>query len=261
MIPKIIHYCWFGTKKMPKDQERFVNSWKKLMPDYTFKCWSEKDIDIASIPFAKEAYEAGKYAYVADYARIYALYNEGGIYMDTDVELNTRFDKFLEYGVFTSYEFTPSRTQISIIRNMITSEGERLEKGILNRIPATGLFSALIGAEKGHPFMRDCMEYYDKHSFNDIYGQHLTVPNILAFFAEAYGFKYKNQNQLLSNNMMIYDNKVFASHLVADKKSLAIHHCAASWVDMSFRERLKNQLYSYRFIRNVINALFPKNGL
>ncbi len=98
------------------------------MPDYTFKCWSEKEIDIQGIPFAKGAYNAGKYAYVADYTRIYALYHEGGIYMDTDILLKTRFDDFLKYGVFTSYEFAPSRKDMPKVRAMLTPDGERVKK-------------------------------------------------------------------------------------------------------------------------------------
>ena len=77
MIPKIIHYCWFGPKEMPLDQKAYIDGWKKLMPDYEFKCWNEQSIDIQSIPFTRGAYMANKYAYVADYTRVYALF---GIY-------------------------------------------------------------------------------------------------------------------------------------------------------------------------------------
>ena len=189
-----------------------------------------------------------KFAYVADYTRIFALYNEGGIYIDTDVMLRSSLEPFCKHGVFTSYEYTPSRKQIAEVRSMLTTEGERKEKGILKRIPGTGLFSALIGSAKGHPFMKDCLDYYDRQSFEEVFYQGLTVPNILAFHAEKYGFRYKNLQQNVDGNMVIYDNKVFASVLVATKKSIAVHYCAASWVNKSNIKKLKNKIYKINFI-------------
>lgn len=258
MIPKVIHYCWFGPNMIPQDQQGFINGWKKLMPDYEFRCWSEKDIENLNVQFIKEAYEARKYAYVADYTRIYALYHEGGIYMDTDILLKTRFDDFLKYGVFTSYEFAPSRKDMPIVRNMLTEDGTRKNPNILKRIPGTGLFSALIGAEKHHPFIEDCLNYYNSHSFYEVWNNNLTVPNILAFYAEKYGLKYKNIEQHLKDNIAIFDVTVFASKLHANKHSLAIHYCAASWKKKSLIGRIKGWLYDISFIRYFINFMFPK---
>ena len=258
MIPKIIHYCWFGPKEMPADQKRYVEGWKKLMPDYKFKCWTEKDINIADIPFTKEAYEAGKYAYVADYTRIYALCHEGGIYMDTDILLKTRFDDFLKYGVFTSYECAPSRKDIPKVKSMLTPAGERVKKGECTRIPGIGLFSALIGCERHHPFIIDVLNYYDSHSFKEVWNSDLTVPNILAFHAEKYGFKYKNVEQHVEENIAIFDYTVFASKLHANKHSLAVHMCAASWKNLTWKQKLKGRLYDFRIVRSIINKLFPK---
>ncbi len=258
MIPKIIHYCWFGPKEMPADQKRYVEGWKRLMPDYKFKCWTEKDINITDIPFTKEAYEAGKYAYVADYTRIYALCHEGGIYMDTDILLKTRFDDFLKYGVFTSYECAPSRKDIPKVKSMLTPAGERVKKGECTRIPGIGLFSALIGCERHHPFIIDVLNYYDSHSFKEVWNNDLTVPNILAFHAEKYGFKYKNVEQHVEENIAIFDYTVFASKLHANKHSLAVHMCAASWKNLTWKQKLKGRLYDFRIVRSIINKLFPK---
>lgn len=258
MIPKIIHYCWFGPRPMPSDQRAFIERWRKLMPDYEFKCWNEHSIDISSIPFAVGAYNAGKYAYVADYVRVYALCKEGGIYMDTDILLRTKFDGFLKYGMFTSYECAPARKDIPKVKSMLTSDGERIKKGECTRIPGIGLFSALIGCEKNHPFIIDVMNYYDSHSFEEVWGNDLTVPNILAFHAEKYGFKYKNIEQHIKENIVIFDCSVFASKLHADKNSLAIHYCAASWKKQSLKERIKGQLYDIKLIRKAINLFFPK---
>ena len=104
MIPKIIHYCWFGGKEMPELARRCINSWHKYMPDYQYKLWNEDNFDITSIPYVKEAYECKKYAFVTDYVRLYALYTEGGIYMDTDVEVLKSYDDLLSLTAFTGYE-------------------------------------------------------------------------------------------------------------------------------------------------------------
>lgn len=104
MIPKIIHYCWFGRGEMPELAIKCIESWHKYMPDYQYKLWNEDNFDINSNQYVKEAYEARKFAFVTDYVRLYALYNEGGIYMDTDVEVLKPYDDLLELTAFTGYE-------------------------------------------------------------------------------------------------------------------------------------------------------------
>ncbi len=104
MIPKKIHYCWFGRGQMPLMAQKCIESWHRYMPDYEYKLWNEDNFDINSIPYVKEAYEARKFAFVTDYVRLYALYTEGGIYMDTDVEVLKPYDDLLELSGFTGYE-------------------------------------------------------------------------------------------------------------------------------------------------------------
>ena len=87
MIPKIIHYCWFRRNPIPAEYKRYIESWKKFLPDYEIKEWNEDNFDVNIIPFTKEAYEVKKYAYVSDYARLKILYDNGGVYFDTDVEV------------------------------------------------------------------------------------------------------------------------------------------------------------------------------
>ena len=87
MIPKIIHYCWFGRNPLPQSAIKCINSWKKFFPDYEIKEWNEQNFDVNIIPYTSEAYQAKKYAFVSDYARMWVLYNYGGIYFDTDVEV------------------------------------------------------------------------------------------------------------------------------------------------------------------------------
>ncbi len=101
MIPKIIHYCWFGGNPLPKSAIKCINSWRKYCPDYEIVEWNENNIDLSSNQYVKEAYKKKKYAFVSDYARLYALYTYGGIYLDTDVEVLKSFDDLLDnYGVF-----------------------------------------------------------------------------------------------------------------------------------------------------------------
>ena len=104
MIPKRIHYCWFGRGPMPELALRCIESWHKYMPDYEYKLWNDDNFDINSVPYVKEAYESKKYAFVTDYVRLFALYTEGGIYMDTDVEVLKPYDDLLDLSGFTGYE-------------------------------------------------------------------------------------------------------------------------------------------------------------
>lgn len=104
MIPKIIHFCWFGRGPMPELALKCIESWHRFMPDYQYKLWNEDSFDITCIPYVKEAYESRKFAFVTDYVRLYALYTEGGIYMDTDVEVLKPYDDLLSLPGFTGYE-------------------------------------------------------------------------------------------------------------------------------------------------------------
>lgn len=104
MIPKIIHFCWFGRGEMPELAKRCLASWHEYMPDWEYKSWNEDNFDVNSIPYTKEAYEARKYAFVSDYVRLWVLENEGGVYLDTDVEMFKSLDDLLELSAFGGFE-------------------------------------------------------------------------------------------------------------------------------------------------------------
>lgn len=104
MIPKTIHYCWFGRGEMPQMAKDCIASWHKYMPDWEYKLWNENNFDVSQTPYTKEAYEAKKYAFVSDYVRLWALNNEGGLYLDTDVEVLKPFDDLLGYKAFAGFE-------------------------------------------------------------------------------------------------------------------------------------------------------------
>ena len=104
MIPRIIHYCWFGEKPLPESAIKCINSWKKYFPDYEIKEWNESNFDIQICDYVKEAYEAKKWAFVSDYARFWILYYYGGLYFDTDVEVIKSFDDVIKKGAFIGCE-------------------------------------------------------------------------------------------------------------------------------------------------------------
>lgn len=116
MIPKIIHYCWFGGKPLPEDAEKCIRSWEKFFPDYEIKRWDESNFNVNIIPYTSQAYAGKKYAFVSDYARFWILYNYGGIYFDTDVEVIRSFDSIIQTGPFMGEEnaFNPELTAISL---------------------------------------------------------------------------------------------------------------------------------------------------
>lgn len=265
MIPKIIHYCWFGKGKMPKGQIKYISEWKKLMPEYKFICWNEDNIDLNISPFLSQAYESGKFAFVADYTRLYALYTIGGIYMDTDVSVKRKFDDFLKYSLFTSYEFHPKYREYDKMLSMIDNYGNRITKDKNLKIPGVGLMSAIIAAEKGCSLIKDCLDMYENMTYKEAREKNYTIPSTLAITAEKYGFRYVNEFQLLDGNIAIFPSNVFADYRTATKDSVAIHNVAGSWSDnKTIINNLKCALYRNKIIRmtymNVRN-LFEKNPI
>ena len=116
MIPKIIHYCWFGRNPLPDSAQKCIASWRKFLPDYEIKEWNEDNFDVNIIPYTQQAYEAKKYAFVSDYARFWILYHYGGLYFDTDVEVIRSFEDILERGAFMGLEIdgTKRSTRVAI---------------------------------------------------------------------------------------------------------------------------------------------------
>lgn len=104
MIPKKIHYCWFGRGEMPQAAKDCMASWKKYMPDWEYKLWNEDKFDVHCNAYCSEAYKAGKYAFVSDVARLKALHDEGGLYLDTDVEVFRSFEPLLHHHAFAGFE-------------------------------------------------------------------------------------------------------------------------------------------------------------
>ena len=115
MIPKVIHYCWFGRNPLPKSALRCIESWRKFFPDYEIKEWNEDNFDINIIKYTQDAYNAKKYAFVSDYARIWILYNYGGIYFDTDVEVIAPMNDIIDKGPFMGFEINnPTEAKFAV---------------------------------------------------------------------------------------------------------------------------------------------------
>ena len=118
MIPKIIHYCWFGRNPLPESAVKCIDSWKKYLPDYEIKEWNEDNFDVNIIPYTADAYKVKKYAFVSDYARFWILYHYGGLYFDTDVEVIKNMDYIIENGPFMGCE-----SDASHIKRMTVASG------------------------------------------------------------------------------------------------------------------------------------------
>jgi len=208
MIPKKIHYFWFGKSEKPELVNFCVRSWKKNQPDFEIIEWNENNFDVTSNVFIKEAYEKKKWAFVSDYARAKILFEEGGFYLDTDMELKLPLNEFLNEKAVCGFEIkgTP--------------------------------FSAFWAVEKGHPLAKDIKEYYEKQTgFQEI-------PNTEIFsklLVEKYGADAgKDQFQELKEGIMLYPSHYFSLDL---PKNFIAHHFSGSWHGSWSEE--KNSYKSY----------------
>lgn len=213
------------------------------MPDYEIKLWNTRNFDIDSSPiYVKEAFEQRKWAFAADYIRMHALYEEGGIYLDSDVLVLKRFDEFLKHSFFSSMEYHPIQIEKDGAMDMIDSNGKRIKEGFVSGIQ---IQAAVMGAEKGSVFVKDVLEWYSGRKFIKPDGSMATdvlSPQIYARKAENYGFIYKDIDQDLDNGIKIYRSEIFAGnkHEVTPN-SYAIHYCAHSW-HPSAGEKIKSFL-------------------
>lgn len=132
MIPKIIHYCWFGRNPLPKSAIKCINSWRKFFPDYEIKEWNEDNFDINIIPYTAKAYNVRKYAFVSDYARFWILYKYGGLYFDTDVEVIKPMDDIIERGPFMGIETCIKDISIAPGLGLAFEAGNNICKEILD---------------------------------------------------------------------------------------------------------------------------------
>ena len=232
-IPKVIHYCWFGGNPLPELAIKCIASWKKHLPDYEIKEWNESNFDVYRVVYTTEAYRLKKYAFVSDYARFWILYNYGGIYFDTDVEVIQSMDDILSKGTFAGFE---------------CQEGKPLDNpnGTMN--PGLG-----IGVWKGHPFFKIILDFYDHDHFVGWDGKNTgVVPFRVTRFLD-----YNHKEVLPDGSVKVSDLRIypidyfcplnyFTSEMNITKNTRTIHHYMASWVKK--RNRLQNLIERIKFI-------------
>lgn len=243
-IPRKIHYVWLGGKQLTASASQCIDSWKRAMPHYEIKCWNDKNFDVDSVIWVKEAIEKKKWSLASDYIRHYAVYNEGGIYLDTDITVLRPFDDLLDYRFFCGIEYH-SRIFKKYGKKQVDDNGIPLTSGI--GIRGIGLLAAAFGATSGHPFIKDCMDFFAKHHYVNADGslfEDIINPDIMAHLLVKYGFRYQDKLQHLSNNMLVVPSNFFLSDIShKNKNSYLIHWCNNSWR----KEQLnwKGKLYTY----------------
>lgn len=233
MIPKIIHYCWFGNGELTKLAQKCIASWEKYCPEYTIKRWDENVFDVSSNRYVKEAYEAGKWAFVTDYVRLYALLREGGIYMDTDVEVVKSLDTFLNHKAFSGFQKT-----------------KEIPTGIMAGEAGFGLFQELLNDYEDRSFILPGKRYNDTNNVT-----YITNTCLLK------GLKLNNQYQEIEG-FALYPSDYFCAkdyltgELKMTDRTCTIHHFAGSWVSPKIRKwvAFSNSL-SQRFGERKTNAV------
>jgi hypothetical protein len=226
MIPKIIHYCWFGNGELPEKDKKCIESWKKFCPDYEIVLWNENNYDVSKNNYMKQAYDEKKWGFVPDVARLDIIYNYGGIYVDTDVEFIACFDDLLDNNGFAGFE-----------------DGGNIALGLG------------FGAEKGNQVIKRMLDFYDGLNFINEDGSLNVVAS--PFFStkvfEAEGFKMDNTFQK-NDNFTIYPSEVFCPMdnrtgvINITNRTKSIHWYNASWISTEKkREREKERELSRKY--------------
>ena len=210
MIPKTSHYIWFGGKPLSPLAEKCISSWHEFCPDFEIKRWDESNFDLTTNRYCKEAYEARKWAFASDYARLWILVNEGGIYMDTDVQVIKSLDRFLGEEAFSGFEC-----------------GDRLPTGIM-------------AAEKGQHFFEQLLHDYDCRTFLKEDGSYDLTTNVKTITDACVngGIKLNNTKQTVEG-FTLYPSDYFCPKDPADlslhitDNTYTIHHFDGSWLTSS----------------------------
>lgn len=250
MIPKLIHYIWLSDDPKPAEIENCIKTWEKVLPDYTVRAWCMKDFPMEEMPnYVKEAVEVKKWAFATDFLRMWVLYHEGGVYLDSDIVMKKRIDEFLDNEFFSFIEY--HEEGFLLYKGRVDENGKAL---VDMHIPGFCIQAAFMGAKKYNLFVRDCMDYYSDKSFLTSYGKadtSILAPDIYALCARQYGFLYKDCIQHLDGNMTIYPSSYVAGTTsLAGDDNYAIHCCAGSWRDVTFRQRLVGR--TKEIIRGII---------
>lgn len=224
MIPKIIHYCWFGGNPLPDLAVKCIESWKKFLPDYKIQEWNESNYDVYKITYIAQAYDAQKYAFVSDFARFDILYKYGGLYFDTDVEVLRPMDEIIERGAFCGVECA----------------------GALN----AGLG---LGSPAASPIYREILDSYENSSFikSDGTMDLTTVVKRVSDIFCKHGFTGEDEIQCVAG-ITIYPTEYFCpkdyitGEIKITENTCTIHHYDGSWLG-SFDKRANEMRYKINY--------------
>lgn len=238
MIPKIIHYCWFGGKPLPSLAKKCIESWRKYLPDYEIYEWNETNFDVNIIPYTAEAYKTGKYAFVSDYARFWILYHYGGVYFDTDVEVIREMNTIITRGNFLGKE---------------SGKGMQMPTGVEVTYVNPGLGCAF---EKGNDFLAELLALYGTMSFYNDDGT-LNLKTVVSTTTELlvrHGYVSGTGIQVIKN-CNIYPIDYFcpkdyvSGKLTLTDNTYSIHHFDASWKNR--KDKIKNIILTLLGKKNV----------
>lgn len=246
MIPKVIHYCWFGGNPLPEFAVKCINSWRKFMPDYEIKEWNESNFDVNIIPYTKEAYEAKKYAFVSDYARFWILYHFGGVYFDTDVEVIRPLDEIIERGAFMGCEI----------------DGQDPHYGDIAVAPGLGL-----AVEAGHEVYKAILEKYATLRFLNEDGSYNTtyaVVKLTTDILKSFGMENIKGIQQVAD-IYIYPQRYFnpfddaTGRLNKTADTYTIHWFSKTWLKVNpmrqWISRIAHRLFGVDFTKKLRNFI------
>ena len=215
MIPKHIYYCWFGGKSLPKSVEKCIASWKKYCPDYEITEINESNFDLDAHPYTAWLYQRKKYAFVSDYVRLKVIYERGGIYLDTDVEIIRNLDPLLDYRCYFGFE----------CKNAV----------------ASGLG---FGCEKGHPVLKIMLDSYDALVKNNPEPEPVICTKINTDAFASYGLVLNGKTQYFDNHEIAVFAKDYFNPGKTDgvvnptENTYSVHWYDASWKTPSMRFRI-----------------------
>ena len=239
MIPKIIHYCWFGGRPIPAKEQKCMKSWHRFLPDFEIVRWDESRFDINSTPFTKEAYAAGKYAFVADYVRLYALSTFGGVYMDTDIEIIKPIYDLLELEAFGGFE--------------------------TDDVIQTGI----IGSTSNGTFVKNMFEYYKNRHFIQEDGCYDQTPNSAIFarlLIQEWGNLSLKNERISLPDIELYPSEYFCPidqatwGITTTPNTYCIHYLSGSWLPVSAKitrkiKSIVGNIFGFETVRKIRNMI------